>query len=1410
MTYQLNDGWSFLKAQYDSSYDQIKPEDARPVHLPHDMLIGSPDHLYDSVDGWYFHTFPVKPEMQGNTVLLCFDGVYMDAEILLDGRVISVHRNGYTSFSVDLTGYLSSSLHQIAVHVRHKSPNSRWYSGAGIYRDVKLMILPPFHLIPDGIRIRTAEKEGQWSLDVEAEAESSMEFQTLSEHAESAAELQIFLEQKESCTDCHAFPKQLESDNDWHVFTEQAEGHKEKESIPAAQACLIGTDGECLARLPMTFVPGKKISGSDNLSGHFCCSLSAPGIHPWSIEDPVLYTLRIELLGDPIINPDTAEYPNEEGEAEKTPVQMLSLKVGLRETEFTPDQGFFLNGKHLKLRGVCLHHDLGALGSAFHEKAAERQLRLMKTMGANAIRTSHNPPASRFLDLCDRLGLLVIDELYDMWELPKTEYDNARFFSMTWQEDVASWIRRDRCHPCVILWSIGNEIPDMHVSERGLFWTKKLMEEVRRHDSWQAPVTFGSNYMPWAGGQSCADVVKIPGYNYAEKYYEEHHTLHPDWIIYGSETGSMVQSRGIYHFPMQENILSDEDLQCSALLNSKTSWGTQDPVKMLCDDQNSPFTLGQFIWSGIDYIGEPTPYHTKNSYFGQADTACFPKDSYYLYQAMWTEKPMIHIGVIWDWNEGQLIDIPVMTNGASAELLLTGRSLGKKPVDRTDPGRFLNIWSVPYEPGILEAMAYDEKGNVICSDRRSSFKDPRKLLLTIPDLIASRDDPVKNTAPVPALIAGRNDLAFLMVQVLDEDENLVENAIDRVQILVSGSGRLAGTDNGDSTEADSYQDFCIEEIEGKVFHCSSRKLFSGKLLLIIEAGEQEGLIHVEVSSPYLEKASLDLPVISGKQAPLTQKFHRFECEEEPAQHIFTSSDSSESDEYRFVDIDSEVREAVDMSPAVQPAVHITPVEGQTDKRAAAEQSVDAESVARQSVDIRLAAGQTADLRPVAGHADDITLETGQVADIRTATGQSGKIIAASKQEVKSAYANIYFASIKPEVRRIDLHALSSRHLTPENPSVSFSVRLLPEDTPEQKISFRVLNAKGVDAPGFEICASGDPYQEPQTECRQAITNNISDLRNCPVYKNSAQNITVTASANGSVYLRASVSNGADHPVILSTIELYAEGFAPTRLDPYHFISAALHDEEEGEITPGNDHGAAFSRDGFSAIGFRGIDFGPEGSDKLTLPVFNLDNDPALIRLWENAPHKGGELIAELTYHKPSIWNCYQEESWTLPRPLRGVHNLWFSLEKKIHLKGFLFEKQSAAFRYHFAADADRIYGDSFRKEGRSVLEIGNNVTLIFEGIRFDRAGKLLIRIDGATPLETQAVTVRIHSEDGTEMVSMCNFPQTSESQNQQTPENQEFPLSVPEGLCSISFVFLPGSCFDFHGFQLMDKMISGE
>jgi beta-galactosidase len=292
-----------------------------------------------------------------------------------------------------------------------------------------------------------------------------------------------------------------------------------------------------------------------------------------------------------------------------------------------------------------------------------------------------------------------------MWERSKTTFDYARFFGEWAEKDVASWIRRDRCHPSVIMWSIGNEIYDMHADKRGTTVTRFLADQVRIHDPERhAAVTFGCNYMPWEGGQRCAEYVDAVGYNYGEKLYEEHHREHPAWVIYGSETASLLSSRGIYHFPIEKNIMAEADQQCSALGNSNTSWGATDLKRMIIDDMKNPFSMGQFIWSGIDYIGEPTPYHTRSSYFGQADTACFPKDPYYLYQSCWTREKMIHIGVSWDWNPGQLIDVPVFANGSRVELLLNGDSLGSQSLDLRSPERSMAWWQLPYGPGTLEAV----------------------------------------------------------------------------------------------------------------------------------------------------------------------------------------------------------------------------------------------------------------------------------------------------------------------------------------------------------------------------------------------------------------------------------------------------------------------------------------------------------------------------------------------------------------------------------------------------------------------------------------------------------------------------------------------------------------------------------
>ncbi len=1104
-----NENWFFCKLPLGSNYQDMKAASLRPVTLPHDWLIENADDLYESGDGWYVKT--LRNEGLDACTLLDFDGVYMDADVMLNGEIVLTHRYGYTPFFVDLTGRLKPGDNEIAVHIRHQSPNSRWYSGAGIYRSVRLLSLPARHMTPDGFQVNTAFDGSAWTLAVEAEIAG------------------------------------------------------EGETLPEAR--LLTPEGKTLSAGRMEKTDkGAKIA------------MKLSGVTPWSVHAPALYSLKLTLGS-----------------------QTESLRVGFRETEFTPDRGFFLNGEHVKLHGVCLHHDLGALGAAFHADAARRQLRVMRDMGVNAVRTSHNPPARELLDLCDEMGFLVMDELYDMWEMPKTEFDNARFFPDTYPLDVAAWVRRDRCHPCVILWSIGNEIYDMQASDRGQLWTKRLMEEVRRHDCLHAPVTFASNYMPWEGAQKCAGIVKLPGYNYAEKYYETHHEQHPDWVIYGSETGSLLASRGVYHFPMREDILSDEDLQCSALLNSNTSWGAKDIRRLLADDLNTEYSLGQFIWSGIDYIGEPTPYHTRNCYFGQTDTACFPKDAYYFYRAMWTDAPMIHIGVYWDWNEGQLIDVPVMTNCAQAELLLNGRSLGKKQVVRRDPEACLPVWRVPYEKGELKARAYDQDGNLLCEAVRSSFGEADSLVLE---------------GDAKTEVGG---VAFLTVWARDAAGRPVENAVNRIKVSVHGPGVILGLDNGDSTDRDGYK-------------TDSRRLFSGKLLIMAGALE-EGEIRVTVTSPCLKPAEMTVKAFGGGKEKLL------------------SSPAPCGKEYE----------------------------------------------------------------------DDIF------------------------------------------IRRIDLKALSSAALTPDHPTVEVEAAVLPENAMEQPLSFRVANAQGVDMPFAAIQRKGN-------------------------------RVSVTALGDGEGYLRASAGNGYPHARVISSLEITASGFGPVSLDPYGFIAASLCDVKIGDIGAGNEQGIAFAREGESAAGFTNVDFGPAGSDEITLPIFALNDELYRIKLWDGVPGQGGRLIAELPYQKKSVWNTYQAETWRLPEALRGRHTLSFSLDRKIHLKGFSFTRQSRATRYSAAGDADQLYGDSYIKEGKAVRRIGNNVTITFRNMDFGPGGKYRLILDGGTELPVNTVSLRIVNELGETAVSTCGFKKSER-------DTQQFVVDAPKGLCEVSFVFLPGSRFDFYGFR---------
>lgn len=1109
----LNDEWFFARLAPGAA---VSAAAWRPVDLPHDFLIEDADALYADADGWYRRALVVPEDFADRAWLLRFDGVYMDCDVLLNGRVLQTHRYGYTAFDVDLTDGLRPGMNELMVCVRHRSPNSRWYSGAGIFRDVALSVLPHRHIAPDGVYVRTEPGEGgAWRVKADVELEGP------------------------------------------------------------------GEGG--LVRLELTDARGGLVASAcvEPEGNVACAALAVAEPRLWSPDAPNLYALKVSF----------------NGETEQT-------EVGLRQTGFDPDRGFFLNGESLKLRGVCLHHDLGALGAAFNASAFARQLRLMKRMGVNALRTSHNPPAARALALCDRLGVLVVDEAFDMWQRSKTTYDYARFFDDCWREDVRAWVRRDRSHPCVILWSVGNEIFDTHVNPEAPKLTAALRSEVERWDpDLNARATIGSNYMPWEGAQRCAEALKIAGYNYGEKYYAAHHAAHPDWVIYGSETSSILFSRGVYHFPASANAISEEDMQCSSLGNSTTSWGSPDMRKCIIDDLNTPYSMGQFLWSGIDYIGEPTPYRTRSCYFGMADTAGFPKDVYYQVKALWNPEPMVHIGVTWDWNAGQMIDVPVYANGARVELLQDGASLGVKEIDLRVPEKSVAWWRLPYAPGVLEALSYDAGGNVVARDAVSSHGDSAALTLACED---------------GALAADGESMAFIDVGAVDAQGRPVANAADRVRVSVRGPIRLMGVDNGDSADRDGYK-------------TDERCLFNGRLLIMLGATDAAGEAVVRVDAPGLKGAALKLAV--------------------------------------------------------------SPAEG----------------------------------RP--GHSGARGVEPSRAKDAPVAA------------------------------RRVDLTCVSgSTRLTPDRPTARFAARLLPEGAMAQPVEYRVVNALGIPSPAAEVTPEAD-------------------------------GVTVTARGDGEVFLRAVANNGYPHARVISQLELSLTGFGAPGLDPYGFIAGGLYDISDGTITSGNEKGIAFARDGESMAGFSRVDFGPVGSDEITIPIFELGGEPVDIDLWMGDPRRGGHLVKRLHYHKKSIWNTYQPETWKLPERFVGERTVAFSMAHKVHMKGFSFTRQSRAWLPMPAGAADLIVGDSFTREGTAVRGIGNNVSLTFEHMDFGPGGPVRLTIEGRTPLGVNPVLVRFGDAPAQE----CPFAGEG-------PGAQTFRLDAPAGECAVAFLFLPGCQFDFERF----------
>ena len=1214
----FNGGWSFWCGEPDLDVSEAGKHltEFQKVDLPHDWLIADAKNLYRDGCGFYRKIFSMQPK-ENKRYSLIFEGVYMDTTIWVNEQQAGEWKYGYSTFEIDLTPFVKAGENEILVSVNFRSPNSRWYSGAGIYRDVWFKETPETYIRENGVYIHTeacGEKVGKEPdfllyADTEIVGDAWDEVRhTLYAKREAQPEIEL--------------PFELLLGDEMELV-EEASPEETYAGSERADFCLSET------------IIFHNTNKNTNIY-----RVKSP--RRWDVEHPHLYILKTELWKD--------------GEI----IQEEYSQIGFRSIAFDPEQGFLLNGRRVKLNGVCEHHDLGALGAAFHRAAMARKFRILKEMGVNALRGTHNMTAPAVVELADQMGILMISEAFDMWERSKTTYDYARFFKEWSERDVESWVMRDRNHPCIIMFSIGNEIYDTHVDAHGREITVRLRDLVKKYDYRRnAGITIGSNYMPWENAQLCADEVKLAGYNYGEKYYEEHHKAHPDWVIYGSETSSIVQSRGIYHFPLRASILTEDDEQCSSLGNSPTSWGAKSMERCVCEDRDMDFSMGQFLWTGFDYIGEPTPYHTKNSYFGQVDTAGFPKDAYYVWQSAWPDyrkAPMIHIFPYWDFNEGQNIDIRVCSNAPFVELFCNGKSCGRQQLthEKGSGHHIIADYSLPYEKGVLYAVAYDEEGNVTARETKASFGNSAEIVLR---------------ASGRAAVANGRDLFFVEIGTRDENENVVENAVDRVTVQVEGAGHLVGLDNGDSTDEDSYKG-------------NSRRLFSGKLLAIIETGTIPGAVRIRVSGKGLKSAELVCEAVEIDQMLTFMKG-------EKAQRIY----------HNFW------QDLCEETYAPGPTELIEDHEERQRERQEDEQK------------------------------------------------QSQKERLDEKQE-------------EIPVRKITLCSPMGQKLSKEQPYLTVEAEVEPKEATDRQLMFRVVDEHGVDSNLVKLLVQGHTAQ-------------------------------LHAMGDGSFYLRCMSRSGTDRIRVISQLEFTVEGMGQAYRNPYELISGSLYTSYQGEVSNGNERGVATARDGETVVTFGNIDFGPVGSDEITMPIFALTSEEYPIRIYEGVPgEEGCQLLADVVYQKPSIWNTYQEETYSLAKRVTGINTISVAVHQKIHLKGFVFKKLQKAWLSLNAAEADSVYGDTFTKEERAITGIGNNVTITYTEMDFGEEGTAGIRICGRAPESSNSLHIRfLQGEE--ESKQLVEFPMCGEY------IEKEFSLTPVKGKWDVSFVFLPGSCFDLQSVQFL-------
>lgn len=787
--YLLEKGWKFTKGEV-SNAEMPAFNDAKweTVDIPHDWAIFGPFDKNNDLQnvavtqnfetqaslktgrtgglpyvgiGWYRTTFHSTP---GKQTTLIFDGAMSEARVFVNGKEACFWPCGYNSFYCDVTSLVNEDgkNNTLAVRLENRPQSSRWYPGAGLYRNVHVVTTEKIHVPVWGTQITTPYVKD--------------------EYASVCLRTTILNAGKTELT----------------VVTD-----------------IMDADGQVVST--------KTNKGVINHGQPFTQNFIVERPKLWSPGTPVLYKAVSKIYsGDTLL--DT-----------------YSTRFGIRTIEYIADKGFYLNGKRRKFQGVCNHHDLGPLGAAINVAALRHQLTLLKEMGCDAIRTSHNMPAPELVELCDEMGFMMMLEPFDEWDIAKCDNGYHRFFNEWAEKDMVNMLRQYRNNPCVVMWSIGNEVPTQWSPEG--YKVAKFLQDICHREDPTRPVTCGMDQVKSVLANGFAAMLDIPGLNYRAHLYDEAYERLPQNIILGSETSSTVSSRGVYKFPVERKAgAMYDDHQSSSYDLEYCNWSNIPDIDFARAEDHE-WTIGQFVWTGFDYLGEPSPYDTNawpnhSSMFGIIDLASIPKDRYYLYRSVWNkEAETLHILPHWNWEgrEGEKTPVFVYTNYPSAELFINGKSYGRqtKHKNGTVENRYRLMWhDAVYQPGEVRVVAYDEQGNPVAEKTVRTAGKPHHI-----ELVTDRS----------SLQADGKDLAYVTLRIVDKDGNLCPNDGRLVSFKVKGAGKYRASANGDPT--------CLD-----LFHKPEMHAFGGMLTVIVQSGEKTGEIELQATAKGIKTGTIRIPV----------------------------------------------------------------------------------------------------------------------------------------------------------------------------------------------------------------------------------------------------------------------------------------------------------------------------------------------------------------------------------------------------------------------------------------------------------------------------------------------------------------------------------------------------------------------